>query len=199
MEKILSKEELEKFANLKGEVRGLAIKSDAEFVLKEKGKEGLKKIEDAMAELGYPMKYRELKAMDFYPIALLYVEVLVIGKLFNFDKEKYKELGVFAAKAPMVLRVFMRHLVSFDVIVKRAPKMWKTYYTVGEIEVPDYDKEKKYAVLRIKDYRPPVQQCYILEGYLPTLVKLVVRSPVSCEEVKCVHRGDEYHEFLLKW
>ncbi|GAI52915.1 unnamed protein product, partial [marine sediment metagenome] len=31
------------------------------------------------------------------------------------------------------------------------------------------------------------------------IIQMIVGSKVTSEETKCVHRGDEYHEFLLKW
>ena len=41
---------------VKGEVRGAGLKVDWEFILREKGEEGLKRVEDRMAELGFPLK-----------------------------------------------------------------------------------------------------------------------------------------------
>ena len=70
MEETITKEIAQKLMETKGETRGMSIKGDLEYVLYKKGKEGLKKIEDEMARLGYPIKYKKMKSMKFYPIGL---------------------------------------------------------------------------------------------------------------------------------
>ena len=98
MEKIIPKEKAEKLMNLKGEVKGIAIKSDMEFILKKKGKDGLAKLEKAMADLGHPIEYEKVRTMDFYPMGFLALLTPVVEKLFNFKKEDFIEMGRFAAK-----------------------------------------------------------------------------------------------------
>jgi len=57
----LTKEFAQKLMEIKGEVRGVAFRTDTEYILREKGEEGLKKLEDKMARLGYPIKYKKLR------------------------------------------------------------------------------------------------------------------------------------------
>ena len=83
MEEILNKKIAQKLMQMKGELRGLAIKDDAEFILKNQGKEGLEKLERKLAEVGVPIKYGEIRSTDFYPIGLEPLTLLAIKKLFN--------------------------------------------------------------------------------------------------------------------
>jgi len=200
MEKeILTKEIAKKLMEIKGEVRGFAFKDDAEFILKEKGEEGLKKLEDELARVGYPIEYKKIKLMNFYPIGMQILNLLAIKKVFNFDDNKFREMGAFESKLPLAVRFFMRYFVSFKTMAKQTSKMWKKYYTAGDLQVSTYNEAERYAILRLKNFRLHPLHCRVLEGYFPNSAKMVVRRPVTCKETKCLFLGNAYHEFLLKW
>ena len=41
---------------IRGEIRGSSLRVDWDFIIEAKGEEGLKRVEDRMAELGFPLK-----------------------------------------------------------------------------------------------------------------------------------------------
>lgn len=197
MEEIITKKEFDEFMKLKGETRGLGFKTEAKFILKEEGEDGLKKLEDTMAKLGF--SYKEIKEMEFYPLGLLAVALVVIQRLFNYNDKKFQEMGKFEAKSSLIIRLFMKYFVSLERVVKEAPKMWRKYYTVGNFEVIDLNKEKKYVIMRIEDFSLHQLLCPVLKGYFLTIVKMIVKSDTVCEETKCTFQGDDCHEFLIRW
>jgi len=199
MEEIISKEIAKKLMEIKGESRGMAIKDDFEYVLQEEGKEGVKKLEDELARLDYPIKYEDIKPMKFYPVGLEAVIMLATKKLFNYDKEDFKKLGEFSARLPLIIRIFMKYFISLNTIAKEAPKMWRRYHTVGDPKVVELSEEKRYAILKVENFNLVSIYCQMLIGYLSSLIQLVVKTPVIGKETKCTFRGDEYHEFLFKW
>lgn len=135
MEQIISKQELDEFKQLKGEVRGMPFRSEAEFILKEEGEEGLKKLEDVMERLGYPIKYRKIKRLDFYPLGLLAVNLLAIKRLFGYDDKKFQEMGKFEGKSSFIIKLFLKYFVSLDRAIKEVPRMWEKHYTVGSLKI----------------------------------------------------------------
>jgi hypothetical protein len=197
IEQIITKKEFDEFLKLKGEIRGLGFKTEAKFVLKEEGEEGLKRLEDQMAKFGYP--YSEIKTMDFYPLGLLAVALVVIKRLFNYDDKKFQEMGKFEAKSSLIIRLFMKYFVSLEKVAKEAPKMWRKYYTVGDLRVLKVDQEKRHIIIRIENFSLHPILCQILIGYFHSIVRMVLKGEITCEETKCVFRGDEYHEFSMKW
>lgn len=197
MEQIITKQEFDELMKIEGEARGLGFQTEAKFVLKEEGGEGLKKLEAQMAKLGYP--YSKIKTMDFYPIGLLAVNMLVIKRLFNYDDKKFQEMGKFEAKSSLIIRLFMKYFVSLERVAKESPKMWRKYYTVGDLKVPEINQEKRYIIIRIENFRLHPILCQILIGYFQSIVKMVLKDETTCEETKCVFRGDECHEFLMRW
>jgi len=199
MEEIISKEELDKLMKIEGEVRGVGMKGGEEFILKEKGEEGLKQLEEAMAKLGCPIKYKEIESTHFYPLGWEAVTFLVFMRLFNFDDEKIQEAGGFLTKTSLFLRLFMKYFVSLQRMIEEVPKIWRRSYTVGDLKVVEFNEEKRYVVLRLENFRVHPFYCQVFIGYFQSVLRMIVRGEPSCEETKCVFRGDPYHEFLLKW
>ena len=199
MEQIISKEKAREIMGIKEEARGITIKGKMEFILEKKGKDGLKKLEERFKELGFPLRYKEIKNMGFYPIGYETLVLLLSKEIFNLSEKDIIEMGIFVSRINLLIRMFIRYMYSFDLMAKNASTMWQKYYTVGDIETVEYDSDKKYAILKLKNYCLHPIHCQFLKGYFLSVVSLMVKAKVSCEETKCVHRGDEYHEFLLKW
>jgi hypothetical protein len=200
MEVKLTKEIAKELMKIKGETRGFNIKHDGDYILKEKGEEGLKKLEEELEKLGYSIKYRELKDMDFYPAGLRAASLLAIKKVFGFDDQKIREICGFHPKTSLVIKLFMKHFYSVEGVLKAVPKIWRKYWTVGEADTSDFNEKEKYAVVKIERFDLHPIFCRCLEGYFETLGKMVVKSEkVSCQETKCTFEGQKFHEFLIKW
>lgn len=199
MDELIPKEELEELKKIKGEVRGVALRDDAEFIFCNKGEEGIRKLEEAMACFGYPIKYKEVRTMDFYPLSMDAVNLVLIQKLFDFDNKKIQELGSFLARASFILRLFMKYFGSLATVAKEAPRMWRKNYTIGDLEVKDFDEKKKYAIIRLREFRLHPLYCQVFTGYFTNVLQMILKRKPLCEETKCMFGGDEYHEFLLKW
>jgi len=199
MEQIISEEELAELEQIKGETTGNSIKNTGEFVLKEEGKEGLKKLEEAMKILGFPINYKQIRATDYYPSKLLAATFLVTKGLFKYDDNKFRRMGEFRAKVSIMLKILMKYLVSLDKTSREIPRMWRKFFTTGDAKVVETDKENKRVILRIENYYFHPIQCRVMEGIFSTLLQIIVGDKVVCREVKCVHHGDIYHEFLLEW
>ena len=108
-------------------------------------------------------------------------------------------MGEFNSKLSLIMRLFMKYFISIEVMAKEAPKMWKRYYTIGDLKIIEINKEKRLGIIRLENFRVLPEQCNALEGFFSNIVKMVVGSPVTSEETKCIFRGDDYHEFVLRW
>ena len=198
MEKNITKEIAQEMMKTKGGVKGMTLKGYVNFILYKEGKEGLKKVEEKMASLGCDIKRSEVKTTKLYPIGLEKVALSVFKELFDYDDEFY-EMGKFVSKLPLVIRVFLKYLGSVDVMRNEVSKMWERYYTVGDLNVIEYDKEEKVLIARLENFDLCPFHCKIVVGYFSSMLQLIVKQAVICEETKCIYKGDEYHEFLLKW
>lgn len=199
MENVVSKEELDSLSKIQGEVRGLAFKGDADFVLHELGEEGLLKLESEMANQGFPVKYRNVKPMNFYPLSMDAISFLTMKRLFHFEDKKIQELGSYLARVSLVLKLFMKYFVSLETVAQKAPEMWRNHYTVGNLTIASIDEEKREITLRLENFNPHELYCLIFQGYFCNVIQMIVgKKPVS-EETKCMFKGDPYHEFVIRW
>jgi len=199
----LTKEVAEKLMALKEEARGMNLKNDAQFILKYKGKEGLEAVEKELAAVGVPIKYSEIKSFAFYPVGLRALSLLAIKKAFDWQDDKIKEVCSFATYITLIAkltRALFYSPESLGKISEQAPTIWREYFSGGELTIPEYDLEKKYCVIRIKDFSGHPVFCHCLEGYFEKLTKTVTGAKEAhCEERKCAYKGDEYHELFVTW
>ena len=199
MSEIFSKKEFDELMKIKGEVRGMGMKGHAEFILKEEGEEGLKKLEETITNLGYPIKYKEMKLMAFYPVGLEAATLILIKRFFRYDDKKFQEMGKFGVKISFLVRLFTRYFVSVEKFAKLAPDMWKKGGALGDFKIVEYDIPKKRLVLAIENFSLHPLYCQVFTGYFSKGLQMIIGKETTCEETKCTHRGDDYHEFLLKW
>jgi len=196
---MLTKKKVKEMMKIKGEVRGEAIKVDLDFVRERKGEKGLKKLEAKKKELGYPLKYDDIKSMGFYPFGYSVLQMTLIQELFNFSDKELEEWGASVIKFSILMKIFMKYFVSLDLIAKQIPDIWRKHYTIGDLEMNDYSKKDKYVILKLTNFKIDPTYCGIYRGYFAKTAEMVIKAKIKCKETKCMFRGDPYHEFLLTW
>ncbi|MBD3208433.1 MAG: hypothetical protein GF370_03190 [Candidatus Nealsonbacteria bacterium] len=199
MEKTISKEELDEIKAVKGKVRGLSMLGHAKFLLKEEGETSLEMVEGEMQKLGYDFHYDRIKKLKFYPLSLYCTELLVIQRIFDYDNEKFKTIGEFNSKNSIIVRLFMKYFVSLGSMAKQMPRFWQKYFTVGQMTVPDYNEKERFVVARLDSLKATPLFCEVARGFSSGMCQMITGTKGSCEEMRCVHRGDDCHEYLFKW
>ena len=198
MKRTISKEEFNSLMSLEGKVLGAAIQEFKDFIAEDRGIRGVEDFENAIIALGY-LKIKEIQKNKFYPIGLYAVVLLTMKELFDYNDEKFEEMGAFNAKLSVIIRLFMRFFISLKKAAEAVPRMWRKYYTIGDLEVVSLNEEEQSVNLRLKNFSLHPLHCLIQKGYFSTILQIITKAPVSCDQIKCTHRGDDYHEFLLKW
>ena len=183
----------------KGKVRGATFYTDAQYVQYHEGEEKLLDIEEETKGMGCPTDYSELRAMGWYPIGLRAVSLLAIKKALNWDDEQIKEMGRNAPKYSIITKLMVRYFTSPGAIQKRLGTYWHKHYSVGSLE-GEFINDRS-GILYLKDFDIHPILCTYLQGYFACVLSMIAgeSGKLSLEETKCMHRGDEYHEFVLKW
>ena len=91
-----------------GRVRGVVFQTDASYVQRTQGTEGLERVEARLRELGHPVDYRRAKAMDWYPLGLRVLSLLAVRDTFDLSKEGIWTMGDAAPKFSFIVKVMMR-------------------------------------------------------------------------------------------
>lgn len=196
---MLTKKEAEKLIKIKGESRGVNLKIDFEYALEQKGKEAVKKIEEKMALLGFPLKYKKINQMDFYPVVIEAIVLLAIKDILKLNEEGLEKMGISVVKFSIFIKILMKYFGSLQLVSKEVPGIWKDHYTMGSLEMSDFSDKDRYAILRQKGFEVHPIYCSIHKGYFLKVAQMVMRDVVTCKETKCVFRGDSHNEFLLTW
>jgi hypothetical protein len=202
MNQELTKQTAKQLMLLKGEARGAHFQNDAEFVLKEKGEQGLRKVEQELKKIGYPIKYNEINPFAFYPIGLRALSLLVIKKTFNWPNKKIEELGSYAMKVSWIIRLFMKYFFSIEKVLEEAQQTWSKYFNVGQLEIKEFNQKEKKIILKIKDFNLHPVYCHCLKGVFAEIGRMAIKpKTIACQETECsFDKGEENaHYFLIKW
>jgi len=197
---MIGKEEVEKIAQIKGSSRGAVFQPHAIFIRKKKGEEGLRAVEKKMAELGYPVNFKKINVGGWYPEFLSVLIILVAKDLFNWTEKDIFDMGSSAPKYSFIARTLMAYFLSLKRFLVEVPKYWGKHLDFGELEVAEFDEEKRYIILREKGYRFHPLMCLYHAGYYQGITKYIIKSEkISIEETKCIFKGDPYHQYTIRW
>jgi len=183
-----------------GHVKGEAFKTRVAFIRKKEGDEGVKRLEEKMKELGVPVDLEGVKSTEWVNEGVNSLCVPVAKEIFNWTEEDVFDLGRFAFKTSFLTKTILRYLVSLKTAINAIPKYWRNYYDFGEMEAVDYSEEGKYGIVRKKGYKTHPLLCIQHKGYLTAGARLILGGKkVHVEETKCMHKGDDYHEYRITW
>ena len=108
----MTKEELDKIMQIKGNVRGAIFQTHAVYIRLKKGDEGVKMVEEKLKELGHPLKFEEVKPLDWYPEAISILIMVVIKEIFNWTDKDIFEMGNMAPKSSFIVRLVIKHFLT---------------------------------------------------------------------------------------
>lgn len=190
---------IEKIMSTKGEVRGVVFKTDARFIKEREGEDGLKAVEDEMRRMGHPIDYARVVGMGKYSIGMRVLSLLAAKKALNWGDERIIEMGRCAPKYSFITKLMLRYFFSLESVAKRVRPYWRRHYSVGSMEGEVREDERR-VVLRLMGIELHPILCKYLSGYYLGVTEMARRfKKLSIEEVKCVHRGDKHHEFIIRW
>ena len=193
------KEEIEKTMRIKGEGIGAAIQTHVHYIEEREGEEGVKKVQKRLEKLGYPVNFEKIKATERVPLTLSYLVVLVAREIFGWRDSDIFNMGNNAPKYSFVVKMVMRYFLSAKKSFQESPRYWRKHYDVGELEAYQFSEKEKYMIFRLRHECPPTI-CIFYCGYFLRIAQYSIKSEkVTIKETKCTHRGDAYHEFLIKW
>jgi len=194
------KKELERMMAIDAYTRSVVLKAHADYILKKEGRQGLEKVEKAMAELGWPVNLKKIDIFSWKRDGLLVGVALVAKTIFNWPDEEVFLMGKEAARSSFLVRLTLRYLISPKIAFKNAYRLWERYYKFGKLETVELNEKEKYAILRV--IRPKVHPivCNYYKGYITQIGEYILgKGKVQVIETKCQFKGDPYHEYLIKW
>lgn len=200
-EEKLTKKEVQDLLNFQGEIRGMDLKADAAYVLERDGPAALKKVEKKLKTIGIPLKYEEIKSMNFYSGGWRALSLIVIKEALGYDDQEIVKMGKKACMSSLIVKIFLEYFGSISrFFFKESPRLWSKYWTVGKVVPIELDEKEKVGRVFFKDINLHPLYCLYLKGYFISMIRMVTGGKnVVCEETKCFFKGDAIHEYSLKW
>ena len=195
------KETIDRLSKTKYQERGTGFKAIVEYIEKKEGKKALSKIEEKLAQYGYPVNSKEIRALGWYPVGFTAALLFAVSEVLNWGEKEMKEMGKAEPKVSFLVRYLAKYLISIKRLYQAATIFWKKTYSFGKLETIELNEKEKYAILRIKDFNVHPFFCRYLEGYFETISGFVLRGAIKIwsQEVKCNFKGDSFHEFIIRW
>ncbi len=193
-------EQVKLLLGAKGEARGIHFKNDAQYIVAEKGKDGLKKVEAQLKEWGVPLLYNKMRNLHFYPIGWRSLSLLAAEKALGWEEKNIRNMCVFASSASLIIKIYSKFFYSVDKFLEQAPKLWEEYFTVGKLVIREHSESEKYVIIDIKEfdlddvYRP------CLESFIERAGQTIIKGKDhKCEVVECSPKENNCHGFRLSW
>lgn len=185
---------------VKGNVKGEVFHTHERYIRYRKGEEGIRAVEQKLEELGYPLKFKEIKPLKWYRDAYSILVIITAYKIFNWTESDIFDMGQSAPAYSLIVKLLTKYFISPRIGYEAAPKYWKKHFDFGKMETPEFNDKEKYCVVRLKEYKFHPIICVFLSGYFVTFGRMVLQGKnVTIEEPKCMHRGDSYHEWVVRW
>jgi len=193
-------ETADRLKNFKGNVKGEVFRVHAEYIRQREGKEGVKRVEEKMKELGVSIVFDKVKSFEWIPEGKSSLTIIVAKEIFKWSDEDIFEMGKFAPKFSFIIKIIIQYLVSMESLLQNAEKHWGKHFDFGKIET-EFFPQKNKAIVKEKDISPlhPLI-CIYHRGYYTGLCEFAVKEKnVNVTETKCKYNGDEYDEYLIEW
>ena len=193
------KETADRIMKFSAKVLGMGLETHGKYIEEREGKKGLKKIEEKMKKLGYPLKFEEIKTFKYYPVGLADLVIIVAKEIFNWTEKDIFEMGNVAPKYSLFTKILAKYFLNLEQTTKEIPKYWRKHFTEGELEIELHKKEKNAIVHLEYNITHPLV-CIFFAGYFLRIATYVIKSPkINIKETRCQFKGDSYHEFLISW
>ena len=197
---MLPREEIDNLMKIEGEVRGAAFLTDANYIRNKKGEDALGIVMGRLRELGCPIDYDRIKAMEWLPLRLRAVSFQVIRDVFGWSDDDFKAMGIAAPLHSFIVKLLVKFFVAMPAAVGNSPKYWLKHYSVGTIEIASISEEERNICVRIHGFTVTRTYCRYLEGYFQSMVQMILpHDTAKSEEVKCAFDGHPFHEIIIRW
>jgi predicted hydrocarbon binding protein len=186
--------------NNPGKVKAEVMRIEKEYILEREGEEGISKLKERMKELGADIDFIKLESLTWEEEWKNSLMVVVSKEIFNWTEEDVFEMGRYSPRASFFIKSIIQYLVSVETVFDNMGKYWDKHHDFGALEAVELNLVKKYLVIRKKGFFTHPLMCIYYAGYFKGVAEFVIKSNnINIEETKCMHKGDEYHEYKISW
>jgi len=185
-------------------VKGVTILGLIKLVKKRASEEDMQRVLDLLDDEDREVFDERILVSTWYPYRTFHNLLASIDEILGQgDGALAHEIG--RVSAEMDLTTVYRSILSFlspGFVTKRALAAWKNYYSPGQWEVIDEEKDGDNRLLRCRlaGFRTLSRvHCLNIVGWCEKFIELLGGKEIKVNEVACIHQGADNCEFLLTW
>lgn len=200
-EEILAlKDEADEIMSRPGNTKGNSLLTDVKFIEHKEGREGVKRLEEALTLLGYPFVYEEVRAYDWYPESQTVLGIYLAKKIFGWRDSDVFDMGYAAPATSIIVKTLMR-FISLETTFKQAPSVWEKHYDFGQFKIGDFDAENKRLTFSVSGYGYFDYMKEYFDGFFKKVLQLVgVTNIVEYSSSWCSEEGDmTCRKYEVRW
>lgn len=193
--------EVEKALEVKGEVNGMGLLEDRNFILNHFGQKTLEELEKEISNItGKKFSYDKVHSFQKYPFYFTLLATLFLYYNFGKDEKLIRDFGKESVKFSLIVKLFLRYALSASDIIKNGPRLWRKYFSIGDLTVEKYDEKERIAVILLNNFDTHPLYCKQIEGAIEQLFSYIIKSDkLKNEEIECVFKGGKVHKFKISW
>lgn len=185
-----------------GNIIGMGVNAQTDYVIEQEGLEGLHSIEDIMGELGYPYSFEDGNLGRFKMVPENYdvLRIYIAKKLFDWSDANIYEMGRNSLRLSQPLQVALG-FISIERTSRNAARFWDKYFDFGTAKTQHVDADAGEWTVQLIGYDfHPIMIDYF-RGYLTGVVALTEGvQDASVEHRACEHEsGQHCDEYALTW
>lgn len=181
-------------------IRGLTFAGSVEYVRKNFGEEGLKKVLDSLPEEDKKIAGGKFQAMEWYSESSFANFLSSADKILGKDDHGvcYEAGKTSAAEAFGGIYKLFLEFGGPNIFLKKAALAWRTLNDSGYLEIAI--AKDNYTKGMVKEYGAPNKcYCFFLTGYFEKVLELSGAKNVKVKETKCRLSGDDCCEYEGTW
>ncbi len=197
---MLTKKLAKQLLSINGFVKGVVFDTDAEWIKLNYGSDGLRRVEEKLRKIGYPIKYEKIIAIKDYPVGFRAISLLAIKDVFKLSDNDIINIGEAAVKTSLLLRLVLKYFISTSKALSKAPELWSKHYSIGKLVVKEVSEKNKRVIVDLIGVKIHPIICTYLMGYFRGYVQLTrAKDKVKVKLVKCIHNGDKLNRYVFTW
>ncbi len=183
-----------------GKVKTEVIRIEKDFILEKEGEEGFLRLKERLKELGAEIDFQKIESLTWEEEWKNSLMVVVAKEIFNWTEEDVFQMGRYSPRASFFIKSIIQYLVSIETVFSNMGKYWDKHHDFGSLEAIELNHEEKFLIIRKKGFFTHPLMCIYHAGYFKGVAEFVIKSNnINIEETKCMHSGDEYHEYKIFW
>jgi nicotinamide riboside kinase len=200
---MLSESEIKRIKSIEGSVNGVVFQTDAIYITRVLGEEGISKMQEELQKFGHSLNYNQVKLSQFYPLWLRNLEFILLKDVFNWTDDDIRHMGENAPKYSFTVKLLMKYFISPQEAVKRTNVYWKRHNTVGECEISELNEKEKYILIKITGFNVTSVYCRYFEGYFTTFCRFLLSLKndikIYATELECISENKSSHLYKVSW